>query len=390
MFMRVDDIASNLFTVKCTMLARENFDSVYSGAKEMPFIYKFLQGHLCLIFLLLVILGPLITFSSLNPALGINPVVACSVDVVLQSANGSYTFDLFHTDQVSMLHSLTPQQFDKVAPTLRSASENQLILTDDWSDSVQQIQFLPFGDSIWEITPPGYAIMESMLLDNSTAPYNVINIQIELQFKRNGPASNLNVVQVLTRSLTQSQRLAIAEINNSTRGVLVMDQMIPRVIRLPATTSPVVVDDNVAAWHNVSLTIASKGGKSWWVLEDTACSSAVAGCGLNIYAASDKIVNGISFLSSYSVAALYIGVVYTIARLMRTVFQSYPWQVSFDELPYPDDLMELCDGISLARSGRYEGNLRDEIKLWEILISLFRNPAVLMRITRPKIKLKED
>ncbi len=392
MFMRVDDIAANLFAVKCNMLSRENFDEVFSGRNPMPYIWKFLGGHLCLLFLLLVTVGPLITFSTLNPALGTNLITSTGVDVLVRSGNSTFSFDIFHTDQVAKLATLTPQEFKTVQPKLRSANDNRLLLTDEMSDSVQQIIFLPYGNSIWDITPPAIQKLDMMLFDNSTEDYNTVYLDVKLSFQRPGPPSKMQTSITFKRLLTFDERLRIRSWDSAQRGFLTFGQLLPRVIRLPNILDPVVLDDNQEAYSNATLTLLSSAIqpplteplKNWWTFESSCVLTGI--CGISMYVTSDKVVSGIAFLSTYNVITLYIGVVYTIARLMRSLFQSYPWQVSFEELPYPDDLISLCDGISLARTGNYEGNLRDEIKLWEILISLFRNPAVLMRITRPKIK----
>lgn len=119
---------------------------------------------------------------------------------------------------------------------------------------------------------------------------------------------------------------------------LTFPHFIPRLLRLPASLAPMVLDDNVPSYSNMTLSLSKEDSSSssssidesssWWSCNSpcssTTSQSAVNGsCGVNLYLASDKIVNGVTFLSTYSVITLYIGVVYSIARLMRYIFQRF-------------------------------------------------------------------
>ena len=49
-------------------------------------------------------------------------------------------------------------------------------------------------------------------------------------------------------------------------------------------------------------------------------------------------------------------------------------------------LLLLVQGIRSARAGKYPGHLKDEMHLYRILIKLFRDPAILMRLTKGKLQ----
>lgn len=83
--------------------------------------------------------------------------------------------------------------------------------------------------------------------------------------------------------------------------------------------------------------------------------------------------------------------------------------IMYEELEDTSDLVELCEvswlvcvlvgwfvlvdlgwllvqGIRSARAGKYPGHLKDEMHLYRILIKLFRDPAILMRLTKGKLQ----
>ncbi|CAK0825137.1 unnamed protein product, partial [Prorocentrum cordatum] len=59
--------------------------------------------------------------------------------------------------------------------------------------------------------------------------------------------------------------------------------------------------------------------------------------------------NGGASSSSFSVMGIYIGVVYTIGRFLRMVFQDSSKRMIYEELPDTARLTDLCNGIYTAR-----------------------------------------
>ncbi len=52
-------------------------------------------------------------------------------------------------------------------------------------------------------------------------------------------------------------------------------------------------------------------------------------------------------------------------------------------MPYPYDLIELCDGIIVYRM---EGDLKKEFDLYNLLIRIYRSPEILLKLTGTKLK----
>ena len=51
-------------------------------------------------------------------------------------------------------------------------------------------------------------------------------------------------------------------------------------------------------------------------------------------------------------------------------------------MPYPYDLIELCDGIIVYRM---EGDLKKENELYNLLIRIYRSPEILLKLTGTKL-----
>jgi len=82
--------------------------------------------------------------------------------------------------------------------------------------------------------------------------------------------------------------------------------------------------------------------------------------------------------TSGSVIAIYLGVIYTIGRFLRLVFQDASKRIIYEELPDTNLLQDLINGIYIAR---IHGKLDTEYKLYFQLVQIFRSPEMLLDVT---------
>ncbi|CAK8991053.1 Piezo-type mechanosensitive ion channel component 2 (Protein FAM38B) [Durusdinium trenchii] len=82
-----------------------------------------------------------------------------------------------------------------------------------------------------------------------------------------------------------------------------------------------------------------------------------------------------------SINSLYLGVVLTIGNLFRSLFKGSSKRMIYEEVSDTDLLLDLCDGIYLAR---VQGNLDAEWMLYHELIRIYRSPELLAHISGNK------
>eukprot|EP00401_Gymnodinium_catenatum_P051437 CAMPEP_0117547238 /NCGR_PEP_ID=MMETSP0784-20121206/47023_1 /TAXON_ID=39447 /ORGANISM="" /LENGTH=400 /DNA_ID=CAMNT_0005344141 /DNA_START=1 /DNA_END=1203 /DNA_ORIENTATION=- len=82
-----------------------------------------------------------------------------------------------------------------------------------------------------------------------------------------------------------------------------------------------------------------------------------------------------------TLSAMYVVIFGTIAKLLRMVFKDSSTRIFVEELPDTSLLMELCDGIYLARTQK---NIEVEWQLYHELIRIFRSPELLTLVTNPR------
>ena len=112
-------------------------------------------------FILLLIFGPMIIFSGLNPASEANLVVGGSLEIGMSIVGGTY-FQFYSTSHFSAAPSIVTSQmyyemgFNKV-PALQGLKPSQL------SDQFQYANYFPYSDNFWEISTPNFEYLNQTI-----------------------------------------------------------------------------------------------------------------------------------------------------------------------------------------------------------------------------------
>jgi len=75
-------------------------------------------------------------------------------------------------------------------------------------------------------------------------------------------------------------------------------------------------------------------------------------------------------------------VVYGLFRTVRTHTTGFRYRIRVDELPDTRDLVDLCDGVYIAR---LQGDLAREADLYGEIIRLYRSPEALFKLSGEKV-----
>mmetsp|Transcript_22704 Transcript_22704/g.17130 ORF Transcript_22704/g.17130 Transcript_22704/m.17130 type:complete len:133 (+) Transcript_22704:2623-3021(+) len=105
---------------------------------------------------------------------------------------------------------------------------------------------------------------------------------------------------------------------------------------------------------------------------------------LHILVYNEEVINSFiaDSLGSWSILGLYVAVVYAVGAIIRLVFERISQRVVYEEMPYPEKIFEICEGIFIAQQ---EGDLVKEKLLYTMLIRLYRSPETIIKITGDKL-----
>ncbi|TMW60226.1 hypothetical protein Poli38472_000268 [Pythium oligandrum] len=387
-WLMLEETAAHLFQLKLEMRGRVEDAEVLQGKRRQPMPRKLMSAGIMLFLLLLCLIGPLALFSSANPSTKANRVTTADVVLGLEDSRGT----------VNRLYSGT----DINSPDYEG---------DQIADgaAIQRVTFDTFSRETWASSPPNIERLVTQLKSNESLWWILM-----MSFNRPGPTDHQAVDTTFRVPVSETHRANLTSMiqlasNNKTEKeatAIRIDSILPPVVQLTATDG---VFRRSRVLRSVNITKHSVQGSSWWavtpilrneteVIRDNDkeyCDTATPFC---VIAVSDNIVQGLTTLGigSYGISAVYFFVLVTIGSAVKGFFRGALFQIQYSELPDPDDVLELVEGIYIARGERYVGHLKDEVRIFETLVRVLRSPETLTKVTGnnvihiPATKQKQD
>ncbi|KAE8912383.1 hypothetical protein PF005_g16710 [Phytophthora fragariae] len=362
----LEDTAAHLFGVKGEMKGRVEEAEILQGKQRQPMKKKLTSAGVMLLFLLICLVGPLAMFSSINPSTTANEVTLTTV--VFGIVDEQETMNQLYSNS------------DSSSPSCK------VDLNTD-SASVQCVEFDVFSSDVWALSPPRMDLLVTQLQSTQA-----LNWTIEFTFTRPGPTTDEVISSKYSVAMTDEHRNAlipmikqtVTDEESSTAASIQVDSLFPAVLQLTANSG---VLQRSTEMRSVAVTKHASGGSTWWTITPVIgksgtnyCSAAYPFC---VVAVSDRIVQGLTTLgiSSYGLTAVYVFVVVTVGSAVKGFFRGKLFQIQYEELPDPEDVLELVEGIYIARHEHYVGHLKDEVRIFETLVRVLRSPETLIKVT---------
>ncbi|KDO31715.1 hypothetical protein SPRG_03633 [Saprolegnia parasitica CBS 223.65] len=386
MWLTLEGIAAHLFQVKLSMDTRVEQCDILTGNQRQPMKSKLQTAGVYFAGILVCLVAPLALFSTANPTTVQNAVLQASAEFGLVQSDG--TFQQLYTKS-------------------NTNPASKLVFTSAIETYAQDIVFASYSDNLWSSSPPlRRKLMEKL---NST---DAIQWKLTLTFTRPAPQGQQAVSHTWLQNVTAPQRQLMSTMMNvdvaaqasyagGTSAALRIPNMYPSVLNVAATSSPQVrapfllrtieiqrfsEASSGSYWSLVSLDTFAYANASLPVSNATAISCP-ASAGFCLITVSDNIVPGLNSIGigSYGITATYVFVLFTIGAHVKSILRGNVSDILYTELPNPDDLMDLVEGIYIARKEEYVGHLKDEARLFETLIRVLRSPETLLKVTGPNV-----
>jgi len=358
MWMKLEDAQHNLYRVRADMEIR----ALIPPGHKRPAFEKLYLGGLLLFLLLFLLIGPILYFSSLNSlSRRPNPVIYGELSVSLEIASQGTANPWVRSLN---LYKAQAQMIEPVDSYRRGET---------W----QKVSFPTSSDSFWLISPSARDSVARLLKEENVKA----TVKLSFIFDRQATAVKATAVD-LSQSLSNETVRQFAQVlsagaSGDEKTVITVDSTFGPNKRLTSGSKALNLEGLAARRKDrnpVRLEFEEHGSLPHWSVmtgEDDSNWFRVA-CILS----SDDIA-----AEGSSVHSLYVGVVLTIGNFLRLIFKDSSKRVIYEEVPDTDLLLDLCDGIYIAR---IQGDLDTEYKLYYELIRVYRSPELLARVSQPK------
>ena len=367
---------------------------------------KFGIGLTLALVLILILIIPLILFSSLNPTNKLNNITGgeLRVDLSLTYENGAIkNYNLFENTRADSITQMNDEdiiwKYYNYSSSVKTQNFNK--------EQAQRIIFSETSDRNWDLANPHILNLIKLLNLSEDHDLYQVDIIIYYDFSRPLPAesqtvSNSFVIKVYNQKedpVTSEGAKKLSTLRNALKNcsndsILLEEAYSPQLRITSGSDVTIIYDKKYFNKKYVQL------GFQGCFLENNKTNyfnSYFTFRSFNIKTNQTEPVEFHTFsdqisdtTSGYSVLTFYISFVLLAGTYIRDFMKSEPEKIMLEEMPHPKRIVELCEGIKIAR---YSYDFKNEEYLYTILIELLRSPDYLKLITDSSLdhfKLREE
>uniref|UniRef100_A0A8D2M3N4 Piezo non-specific cation channel R-Ras-binding domain-containing protein n=1 Tax=Zonotrichia albicollis TaxID=44394 RepID=A0A8D2M3N4_ZONAL len=373
-WMCVEDIYANIFIIKCSRETEKKFPQPRGQKKKK--VVKYGMGGLIILFLVGIIWFPLLFMSLVRSVVGI---INHPIDVTVTLKLGGYEPLFSASSQQQYIKPFTNKEYEDLTKEFEGQLLAMQFITIYDVEDIVTARIEGSSGSLWSISPPSRE-------------------QMRLELQNGSSDMTLHLSWTLQRYLGHGQGGAspacapVPTLSLWTEPVA-LQNLFPKYIQastgLEAEPIEELQPDGEENFLDVELQLKQERRGSgpgehfveWWVLRQKDAPSKV-GSILPMVIFNDKVSPpSLGFLAGYGIMGLYVSVVLVIGKFVRDFFSEVSHSIMFEELPYVDRILKLCQDIFLVRE---TGELELEEELYAKLIFLYRSPETMIKWTREK------
>ena len=359
-------------------------------------VMKVLMGGILSFGLVIVLIFPLILFSSLNPTNKLNNLTNADLKVEINFIyrNGiNKKYLLFENTKPQSIESINSSEFAYYNYSDSFYTKNFP------KEQIQTVIFSEENERNWELSRPQIESLIKLIQkrnetnDNEDEEIVSIELDFDYGFHRLLPPGaqearkicNKNIFSKEAKDEEQDQKMELlySALNDCYNINITYDDVISPPIRLKGSSIPNRIKDK-KYFPNFDVQLGFVGCKnksenktsyleSYFTFGILNQDNNTEGIRFHVF--SDQ-VSSITF--NYSVLTFYISFVLVVGNYVRNFFTGQPEKISLTEMPHNEELLDLCEGINVSR---YSFNFEEEEKLYYILIEIMRSPDYLRLLT---------
>jgi len=359
---------------------------------------KISMGATLSIILILLLIAPLILFSSLNPTNQINNLTEAQLRIYLSLSyiNGAIkNYNLFENNHA-----------DSIVSMFRDSNEiweyynySQSLQTRNFNhEQIQRVIFSETSDRNWDLALPHIENLISLLNYTKDNDLTSIQLSIEYQLTRPLPAEaskcTFNFFVPIYEFNQESQekgKKILDEIRDGLENCTDFNSKIENAYYTPLrmTSSPtvnIIEDEEFFPYRDIQLGFQGcryiEGEKnylnSFFTVQTVNKTNQTSPFEIHVF--SDQISEA---TSGYSVLTFYITFVLLAGTYIRNFLSSEPEKIILGEMPHAKEIINLCEGVKIARYGY---DFKNEEYLYTVLIELMRSPDYLKMLTSSSLQ----
>ena len=390
---KFENIYDTIYITYCSMTSK---NEQFIG-KQIRTYMKIGLGGVFSFALILLLIIPIVLFSSLNPTNELNNLTGATlkIDLSFLYKEGNYkNYTLYENSKPESIEEITEKEWYEYKFSESIETKNFQ------KDQIQKLTFFTQSERNWKMTKPHiFNLINTLedLVENKTDIINKVFIVMDYSFIRDLPVEARIVSKRIDKMIYDNKKELIQQIKeikdillNCDNKTVTFEKMYSTPHHLTANINPeIIYDENYDFTQGIELGFTGctndsnnemsflksfftlkKIKKNFFVNEDL---------GIFFFAFSDKIS---SSTSGYSVITFYLTFILIIGNYIRNFFSGQAEKINLTEMPNPEEIINLCEGILASR---HSFDFVQEEELYYVLMEIMRSPDYLKILTNSSI-----
>ena len=367
--------------------------------KKIKTYLKMIIGGLISFILILIIIIPLILFSTLNPTNDINNITSAQMKIYLSFINDKeqeknyLIFENSWAEGISKMKDEILEKFGYDDSFYTKAFPNKQIqiisFYKDPENTLSKFKLDHIISSIESLLNLDNSENDILRKDNEEKIVSC-NLLIEADFSRPSPSEAKIVTKrnrlLICDSIKDKESRGCCGLNDSYYFFKDENKYINEgfnisgfspFVRLTADSEPKEIELEL----NNTLTIKPiKMNESNYFEIDFLNSTNKNNSGIQFHVFNDKVSSN---TYGYSLIGFYSAFILVIGTYVSSFFNYEPEKIIISEMPHPEKLLNLCECVKISR---YIHDFKKEEYLFNILIEILRTPEFLKRLTQSTVE----
>ena len=374
-WLKLEEIISLLFINKC--LAKGEMD--HKVGKKTPVYMKMLMGSTTFFIVIIIIFGPLVLFSYLNPLSLVNKVTGVNFKLILSiptNYSQNLNLTLFETTNSYIDNFDSDKEYNLFFKNINNS--NVLNYKKSFKyNQVQNVTVIHYTEKNWDISSNFINYLKD-LKDLGLTEGFYINLKYSFQREYDSSSQyyeieSQSIDPTFIKEISDYLQTGSTDKNYS----FVIDDCYSMYQRIPNDEKPMslVLHDK----NKIKLTLRKEDENifNWFV--ETGDNE-----GIKFVTFSD-LYSKVTF--GYDVLTFYVTFVIVAGQVIRGIFLGNAERIMYLQMVNPNRLLSLCEGIKISR---IKNDYLQEEKLYYLLIDLMRSPEIIKNMTQSSLIFIQD
>ena len=370
-WLKLEEIISLLFINKCYSKA----EMMHRVGEKIPIYMKFFMGSTTFFIVIIIIFGPLILFSYLNPLSLENKVTGVNFKLILSiptNYSQKLNLTLFETTNSYIEDFDSEEEYNSFFNEMNNSKIKDYKKSFKYTQ-VQYVTVIHYTESNWAISSKFINYLENL---NESEGFD-INLKYSFQRKHDSSSQHYGIE---SQKVDPQNILKISEFfrNNNTNNIsFEVDNCYSMYQRIPNDEKPMALISNNRNKIKLTLKREEINVYNWYIETEN-------NEGIKFITFSD-LYSQVTF--GYDVLTFYVTFVILAGQVIRGIFLGSAERIMFYQMVNPNRLLSLCEGIKISR---IRNDFLQEEKLYYLLIDLMRSPEIIKNMTQSSLIFIQD